>query len=190
MLGLLRPAEVVAELRAQLGRFCDLTGHPPTVINAHHHVAVFGPVRRALSAVLADLDPRPFVRRVAEPMATIVRVPGARFKRVVLAALGRGRTQDYPSCETLAGVTDPARVADERFFTRWLAAGRGDTVELMCHPGYEDETLIGRDDATLASRVHEFHLLRAPDFLAAVRRAGFRLTAPGELTAARRLLAA
>jgi predicted glycoside hydrolase/deacetylase ChbG (UPF0249 family) len=187
MLGRIRAADVAAELRAQLDRFRDLVGHPPTVVNAHHHVAVFAPVRRSLSALLAELGPRPFVRRVVEPFASITRVPGARFKRTVLASFGRRTSRECPSCDMLAGVTDPPRVADERFFARWLAAARGETVELMCHPGYADETLAGRDETTMAARVHELHLLRSADFVADVRRAGFRLTAPAELTAARRL---
>jgi predicted glycoside hydrolase/deacetylase ChbG (UPF0249 family) len=188
--GRIRAADVAGEMRAQLDRFHDLVGHAPTVVNAHHHVAVFTPVRRALSELLADLNPPPFVRRVVEPRTTVVSVPGARVKRAVLGAFGRRGPRGFPGCDMLAGITNPPRVADEQFFTRWLTAARGETVELMCHPGYEDESLIGRDDATIASRVHELHLLRSPDFLAAVRRAGFRLTAPAELTTARRLVAA
>jgi predicted glycoside hydrolase/deacetylase ChbG (UPF0249 family) len=190
MLGRIRVADVVAELRAQFRRFLDLVGHTPTVVNAHHHVAVFGPVRRSLSVLLADLNLRPYVRRVVEPPATIAGVPGARFKRAVLAWFGRRGSRGFPGCAMLAGVTDPTRVADERFFARWLAAARGETVELMCHPGYHDQTLFGRDEATMSGRVNELHLLRSPDFRDAVRRAGFRLTAPSELTADQRPVAA
>jgi predicted glycoside hydrolase/deacetylase ChbG (UPF0249 family) len=83
--------------------------------------------------------------------------------------------------EVLAGITDAPRVADENFFTGRLAAAPGETVELMCHPGHADETLAGRDDSNAEQRVHEWNLLRSPDFAVAVRRAGFRLTAPAEL---------
>jgi hypothetical protein len=62
----------------------------------------------------------------------------------------------------------------------------GGSVELACHPGYRDATLIGRDccddDACVARRVHELHLLRSADFVEAVQRAGFRFTAPAELS--------
>jgi chitin disaccharide deacetylase len=190
LFGRIRAAHVAAELRAQFDRFRDLVGHPPTVVNAHHHVAVFSPVRQSLAKLLAELDPRPFVRRVVEPLATIARVPCARLKRAMLASFGRRGPHGFPGCDVLTGITDPPQVADEAFFTRWLIAARGETVELMCHPGHHDETLIGRDDAMTASRVHELHLLRSADFLSDVRRAGFRLTAPAELTTARRFVAA
>ncbi|HEY1377365.1 MAG TPA: ChbG/HpnK family deacetylase [Gemmataceae bacterium] len=194
-LGQIEAVEVAAELRAQCDRFRELVGHPPTVVNSHHHVAVFQPVRRELFALLAGLLHRPFVRRVVEPVHTITRVPGARVKRAVLARLGRraarqGDQAGFLGCEVLAGVTTPRCVADERFFARWLAAAPGDSVELMCHPGYHDEALAGRDGGSAAGRVHELHLLRSADFAAAVRRAGFRLTAPAELSRAGRLAAA
>ena len=86
----------------------------------------------------------------------------------------------------LAGITDPPHVADEQFFVRWLRAISVSSVELMCHPGYRDETLIGRDcladDECIARRVHELNLLRAADFSAAALRAGLRLTAPAEMS--------
>jgi hypothetical protein len=80
-------------------------------------------------------------------------------------------------------VTDPA------FFTRWLTHVPGRYVELACHPGYHDTTLIGRDctayDGLLQRRVDEMHLLRQPGFGEACRRAGFSLVPPSELVARR-----
>jgi predicted glycoside hydrolase/deacetylase ChbG (UPF0249 family) len=194
-LGRIRACEVAAELRAQYDRFRELIGYAPRVVNSHQHVALFPPVGRVLLDLLAEQHPRPFVRRVVEPGRTLARVPGARMKRAVLTWLGRraGRHADefgFPSCEMLAGVTDPPCVADEQFFIRWLRAVPADSVELVCHPGYRDETLIGRDciadNEGIARRVHELHLLRAADFSAAALRAGFRLTAPAELSGAGR----
>ncbi len=191
--GRIRAGEVVAEFRAQYQRFRDLVGQPPGVINSHQHVALFPPVGRALHEVLAGQSPRPFLRRVREASATLRHVPGAKVKRCVLSALGRrlaGRSKrlGFPGCSRLVGITDPPCVADERFYARWLEQVPGGRVELACHPGYRDETLIGRDccgdDACVSRRVHELHLLRSPDFTDAVRRAGFRLTAPAELVGA------
>lgn len=193
--GRIRAAEVFAELRAQHDRFRALVGHSPRVVNSHQHVALFPPVGRVLRELLAEQHPRPFVRRVVEPLRTIARIPGARIKRSVLTCLGQrmARRSDrlgFPSCAVLAGVTDPPYVADEQFFIRWLRAIPANSVELMCHPGYRDETLIGRDciadNEGIARRVHELHLLRAADFTAAALRAGFRLTAPAELSGAGR----
>jgi predicted glycoside hydrolase/deacetylase ChbG (UPF0249 family) len=190
-LGRIRPGEVAAELRAQYDRFRDLVGQAPRVVNTHQHISLFPPVGRVLCELLADQHPRPFVRRVMEPARTLTRIHGARVKRSILAMLGRraARRTDrfgFPGCALLAGVTDPPHVADEQFFVRWLKTVRARSVELMCHPGYRDETLIGRDcpadNDGIVRRVHELNLLRAADFSAAALRAGFRLTAPAELS--------
>jgi predicted glycoside hydrolase/deacetylase ChbG (UPF0249 family) len=193
--GRVAAGEVAAEFYAQYERFRELVGKPPNVVNSHQHVAVFPPVGRVLCNVLAGQLPRPYLRRVGEPAGTIVRVPGAKVKRAVLTWLGRrlARRSDrlgLSGCDHLIGITDPPCVADERFYARWLNGVPGGAVELACHPGYRDETLIGRDccgdDACVARRVHELHLLRSADFPDAVRRAGFRLAAPDELAGAGR----
>jgi hypothetical protein len=78
-------------------------------------------------------------------------------------------------------------VTDPEFFARWLTQVPGRVVELACHPGYRDETLIGRDcgahDGLLQRRVDELHLLRQPRFLEACRQAGFTRVAPSALVA-------
>jgi len=110
-------------------------------------------------------------------------------KRTALSVLGwrnarRQRTEGYPGNDWLAGITDPPCVADSSFFTRWLARIPGRVVELTCHPGYLDTTLIGRDctatDGQIQRRVREWHLLQHPSFEEAYRRAGFRFVSPTE----------
>ena len=58
------------------------------------------------------------------------------------------------------------------------------TVELVCHPGFEDPTLVGRDcfdgDGLMQWRVDEMALLDRPEFLDAVAGAGFRIASPTE----------
>jgi hypothetical protein len=75
---------------------------------------------------------------------------------------------------------------DPRFFTRWLAAATGRVVELCCHPGYFDPSLVGRDgtatDGLVLRRPRELALLSAPYFLDSVRAAGFTLV-PAALAA-------
>jgi predicted glycoside hydrolase/deacetylase ChbG (UPF0249 family) len=182
--GRITAAEIEAELHAQYRRFVDLVGQAPTNVNGHHHVHVFGPVRRALLRVLADQHPRPFVRRVGESWRTLLRVRGARVKRWMLARVGRRASAaqaraGFPGTECLAGITDPPYVHADDFFARWLATVSGRVVELTCHPGYLDATLDGRDgsmtDGQLHRRAREFELLRRPAFLEAVRDAGFTL---------------
>jgi predicted glycoside hydrolase/deacetylase ChbG (UPF0249 family) len=192
--GGLNPAEIASELAAQLERFVELVGHLPTVVNTHQHVGVFAPIGNILLSVLEERRCFPYVRRVREPWSVLWHVPGARIKRTVLNVQGRrlARSQEarqFPGNDWLAGVTDPKWIKNMSFFQRWLQAVPGKVVELMCHPGYLDATLLGRDceagDGLLERRVDELRLLREPDFLEAAAAAGFRLATPSELTRAR-----
>ncbi len=103
--------------------------------------------------------------------------------------MGRGacRRQQrlgFPGNDWLAGVGRPIRSHDPRFFTRWLPRLRGTIVDFMCHPGYPDETLLGRDaprPVEVERRFLELQRLQDPGFLDACQRAGFVLTAPRQL---------
>ena len=75
-------------------------------------------------------------------------LPGARIKRACLGWLGRrlSRLQAshaFPGNDWLAGISTPELIASPDFFVRWLRAMPGQAVELMCHPGELDRTLIG-----------------------------------------------
>ncbi len=188
--GLIRADHVARELRAQYGRFRELAGEAPRLVNAHQHVALFPPVGRILREVLREESRRPYLRRVREPWTMLARVRGARVKRAFLNLMGRreaaGQARDgFPGADWLIGVTDPPWVRDPCFWARWLAAAPGEVVELMCHPGHLDRTLVGRDcgegDGLMQRRVDERLLLADPAFLAACRRAGFTLAAPSHL---------
>mgnify|MGYP006781543765 CR=1 FL=1 len=120
---------------------------------------------------------------------------------LLICSLGLGRRQardldraGFPGCDWLAGVTDPPFVTDARFHARWLARTPGRTVELMCHPGYHDLTLVGRDaaadDAYVRRRVDELALFRRAELPGLIRAAGFALARPSELGTAPARLAA
>jgi predicted glycoside hydrolase/deacetylase ChbG (UPF0249 family) len=189
-LGLVRPAEIEIEFLAQYRRYLDLIGHPPRIVNAHQHVAVFPPVGAILLRLLARQQPLPFVRRIREPWAMLRAIPGAKIKRGVLTLLGhrlaaQQARMGFPGADWLAGITDPPFVADPDFFVRWLTRVPGATVELACHPGHPDATLNGRDgtpeNGLLQRRIDELKRLQQPGFLDACRRAGFALAAPSQL---------
>ncbi len=189
--GRIREDDVEAELRAQLQRFCDLVGRPPSVVNSHQHVQLFHPVGERLRQILSEEYPLPYLRRIREPWSMIAQIPGARIKRTFLTCLGRrdAKHQDvvgFPGNEWLAGITDPPCVTDTQFLVRWLARIPGEIVELTCHPGHWDPSLIGRDctagDGRLQRRVSEFHLLRHPSFRETCERLGFTLVSPSELS--------
>ena len=84
----------------------------------------------------------------------------------------------------MAGTTDPKWVQDPDFFARWLTLIPGRVVELVCHPGHLDATLVGRDchegDGLQRRRVDEYRLLADPSFDQACRRAGFVRVRPSE----------
>jgi predicted glycoside hydrolase/deacetylase ChbG (UPF0249 family) len=193
--GRIRSIEIEAELRAQYHLFRNLTGAFPSVVNSHHHVQVFPPVGTILYQLFDRYFPAPYMRRVREPWRMLARVPGARAKRLLLTVLGRrdGRRQRRSGLagnQWLAGVTDPVCVRNAQFLSRWLARMPGNVVELTCHPGYYDATLIGRDctpdDGQLQRRMREMYLLQQPSFVDACQCAGFILTAPRDWLKTRR----
>jgi predicted glycoside hydrolase/deacetylase ChbG (UPF0249 family) len=184
-----RVGDIRHELRAQYRRFLDLVGRPPAVVNSHQHVALFPPVGGILLDLLGDCRPRPYLRRVREPWPALARVGGARLKRLVLSGLGRlhARAQEragFPGNDWLAGASGTRPLDDPEFFRHWLARVPGRVVELMCHPGHLDATLVGRDcgpGAPLERRAEEWKLLADPSFADACREAGFTLAAPSAL---------
>ncbi|MFL5329547.1 MAG: carbohydrate deacetylase [Gemmataceae bacterium] len=188
--GRLNHGELVAEFGAQLRRFRELTGAWPSVVNSHHHVQIFPAVGRALREVLAVCRPLPYLRCVRESWRTLIRVPGARGKRTFLSSFGRSESRrqigdGFPGNDWLAGITDPPYVHDSRFFARWLRRVPGSVVELTCHPGLTDPTILGRDampgDGNIERRAQEFALLSRSDFRDAVSQNAFRLTRPSEI---------
>src|SRR5262249_31102156 len=132
-----------------------------------------------------------YFRKVREPVQTLLRVPGARIKRALLSQLGReaARQQEqagFPGNDWLVGITNPPCLEDPAYLSRWLSVVPGAVVELTCHPGYFDDSLLGRDatatDGLQRRRVRELELLADGSFLETIRRAGFRLIAPSQLT--------
>ena len=178
--------EVERELRAQYQRYIDLVGEPPELVNGHHHIHIFEPIRSVLLELLSEN--KPYLRRVVEPWRCFWQVPGVRLKRRFLSAMGKSSAKHqaaFPGAGELLGITDPPFVGLPDFFRKWLRASRAGTVELMVHPGYHDATIEGRDgtdaDGQLARRVMELNALRAPQFRMAIKECG--LTLQGSINA-------
>jgi predicted glycoside hydrolase/deacetylase ChbG (UPF0249 family) len=202
--GRIQVEDVFRELTAQCRRFLELVGRPPKLVNSHQHISVFRPVRDALHALLMNFPERPFVRRVREPWRTLSRIPGARVKRFLLTRMGvrqakRLERDGFPGCDWLAGITEPEFTDDPHFFERWLKCMPGRTVELMCHPGYWDRTLIGRDsthaepnssDPLLVRRVRELELMKRDSFVDVILEAGFELLPASRVNASKARAAA
>jgi predicted glycoside hydrolase/deacetylase ChbG (UPF0249 family) len=190
--GRIRAEDVRRELEAQYELFVEMVGRPPSLVNAHQHVSLFPPVGAVLNGVLERARPLPYVRRIVEPTTMLARIRGARIKRSVLTGFGRWQARSlrragFPGANRMAGTTDPKWVQDPAFFVRWLERMPGRVVELACHPGHMDNTLVGRDccadDGLQQRRVDEFRLLMDPSFDDACRRAGFVRIAPSEWAA-------
>jgi predicted glycoside hydrolase/deacetylase ChbG (UPF0249 family) len=192
MRGRIDPAHVRAELTAQYERCTELLGAPPTVVNTHHHVQVFAPVGTILKDIVCRDGQVPYLRLVREPWPMLWKVPGARIKRLILNWYGRraGRRQRRRGLvgnDWLIGVTNPSCVHDPDFLVRLVQTVPGNVVELTCHPGLLDTTLVGRDctedDGMLQRRVREMELLSDPRFAQACQKAGFTIIRPRELAA-------
>ena len=147
-------------------------------------------MRSTLIDLLANQKgPKPYLRRVQEQKGLILGIPGARIKRGFLSHFGKkaakaAEAKGLPGAEWLIGVTDPPCTADEKFWTRWLRKVRGDFVELGCHPGYSDKTLLIRDvpgkKYDLIRREHEMRLLLRDDFTQAMEETGFEMVPPAD----------
>src|SRR5207249_2297326 len=72
-LGRVRASEIEIELRAQHALCTRLLGHPPTVVNFHHHLQAFPAIGAVLRSILGQQQPRPYVRRIREPWAATLR---------------------------------------------------------------------------------------------------------------------
>ncbi len=188
--GLFDPHDIETELQHQLQRYILLVGYPPTFVNFRQHLALLSPIGEILMRVLGERRVRPYLRRIQEPLSVWRKVPGARLKRALLGILGRRLSSyqyahGFPGSDWLAGIANPECVEDPEFFRRWLRAMPGDVVELMCHPGRYDPTLIGRactaEDDLTQQRVNELRWLSEPSFLDTVEAAGFRLVAPSDM---------
>ncbi|HWY88589.1 MAG TPA: ChbG/HpnK family deacetylase [Gemmataceae bacterium] len=188
--GRLRVEDIATELKAQLHLYIELVGHAPRLVNSHQHISIFTPVGQIMLELLRHHQPRAYVRRVREPWSLIWRIQGARKKRAFLSFNGRSTSRlqqalGFPGNDWLGGITDPPWVKRPDFFESWLGCIPGVNVEMSCHPGHADATLLGRDcetaDGMMQRRVDELQLLRRPEFFQAVARAGFQMISPSQL---------
>jgi hypothetical protein len=174
-LGLLDEEALRARVAEQLDRFEQAYGAPPALVDGHHHVHQFAPVRRALLAVLrARYGERlPYVRnlvplRARGAKAAIVAGLGAR---ALLEDLRRG---GFPHNTDFAGVYDLSARSDFPGLVRGWLSDVADGAMLMCHPG-----LPGPEPAAMA-RGAELRHLESDRFLADCAAAGVALVRPAE----------
>lgn len=147
------PAEIAAEIEAQLERFLRLTGRRPTHLDSHHHAHRLPAVCAAVAAV-ARREDLP-VRNASPDTAERLRRAGLRTPDVFLEDFyGEGATLD--SLLALFASLEPG------------------VTELMCHPAHADAEL--RRDSTYAdARERELAVLTDPESRRAIAAHGVRL---------------
>ena len=158
-LGDVDPVEVLAEVRAQLERFRELTGREPTHLDSHHHSHRLPAVCDVLITVAGDAG-----------------LPVRNASPEVAERLGA------------AGVATPDTFVESFFGAganwRHLAQILGDlgpgVTEIMCHPAHVDDELR-RGSTYVDERQAELDALTHPETRQVLEAAGVRLVHFGAL---------
>lgn len=153
------PHDVLAEARAQLKRFREITGRLPTHLDSHHQAQRVPAVLEAL-VTLAWETGLP-VRSISLEMKT-------RFKREGVPTADRFVESFFDAGARLEGLL---RILGE------LDLG---TTELMCHPAIVDDELRAASGYA-EPRSLELEVLTHPEARHAIQAAGVRLVHFGEL---------
>ncbi len=136
--GRVRPAELAAELRAQMTR-ARSWGVPALALDSHRHVHLMPPVALVVGRVGRDMGVR-WVRRARAPRLRL-QVKAVSLHAASLASdialRGIGGPSWYVDLTSQRPRLDAAGVA--------LLAAHGGLGELSAHPGYVDDDLRQRD---------------------------------------------
>ena len=169
--GRISEREIEREALAQI-RVLQTYGLRLTHVDTHKHTHMFGHVLRPLlrAAVACGVDA---VRNPFEPdwaVAATAGAPALRRLQVRLLALGRSRFMrhvDQAGVRTTAGALGVLATGtlDPRVLSQLLAAlerhGRdGETYELVCHPGFQNEELARKPTRLQGEREREHTALR------------------------------
>ncbi len=173
--GALRPADVVAELRAQIERCLGL-GLAVRFLNGHEHVHMLPTLFPRVRALAGEYGVV-FVRFVTPEWRTASgHRLGALARSAVLQALALLQGGGGPSRgPTLVGAGVSGRLSADELDARLDRLAPGRVYELMCHPGYRDAAEV-RDPRLLAFHHwdEERQLLAGPGFRARCEARGVR----------------
>ncbi len=172
----INPDHVYAEWRAQIEFMIDRF-QKPDHLDSHHHVALLNPDIWDKCLGLA----KEYACPVRPPFPTDL------HEKALEAFIP-------PDCLAFAKDVAPSMLRDsgvgspDAFLAGFFAAGATGSkldqllvqalpgaTELMCHPGYADQALIGASGYA-SEREHELRLLTRPGFAEALRAAGWTLT--------------
>lgn len=174
------PAEVRREWSAQVQRFVDLVGRPPTHLDSHHYVHTIPRLATVLAAVARDFGIAA-ARAVRPGDFLTLPKPAREWAPSGLYALAALRSSPLLSH---SGLKVPNRTVLGPWHWRTLVArlqmlGAG-TFELVCHPGHADATLRRLSSFT-AGREQELAAVTHPQVQALLREQGAELIHFGQL---------
>lgn len=167
------PAEVHAELAAQMEHGLA-TGLPFSHVDGHHHIHLFAPATAAVRFLVLQhgfravrlSDERPLLR-TSPTVARLLRVApltGAWRRQWLLSLASRRAARllrAFAHADYFAGLPLIGNGLDAGNLSRLLTMLPPGITELMCHPGYGDDTLV-RLDPGVAAREREIALLTNP----------------------------
>jgi chitin disaccharide deacetylase len=180
--------EIVLEFRAQVEKVLD-AGLRLTHVDSHKHAHTIVPVFAALNYTMESYGINA-VRLPRERVNWLRALKSPKVFKQSLTALGLSRLcRAFPAMmqETETHTTEAFfGVAQTGFWTKgWLkellTGLPSGTSELMCHPGYDDESLGQVRTRLRASRENELQLLTDPEIVAHLRAQAIELIHFGQL---------
>lgn len=171
--GRLDPNEITEEVARQLEAFIQALGYPPDHVDGHQHVHALPGVRKGVLDAL-DADRRLRDVLIRDPGDLLLRIARRRHeakKAAAVATLAYGfgreaRRRGYATNRGFSGFSAfETTGAYETEFRRALIAP-GACHMVMCHPGYGEAELLGRDPV-IARRDQELEALHSWTWLPA-----------------------
>lgn len=153
--------EVIAEWQAQIEAYISLTDRCPTHLDSHHHTSYFTPsLFRAMVEVAVDYD-------------CAIRLPVANSEKGIMVIpdelVTYSKQQEFAEILAKYRPTTPDALFDQFFeihatehkLSNYLYSLPDGTYEVMCHPGYDDDSLREVSSYT-AFREQELRVLKMP----------------------------
>jgi len=156
--------EISSEIDRQLDRFISEMGFAPDFVDSHHHTHIFPGVREAFIDVLKQRFRRTklLIRDPSDTPGRILRryVGAAKALSVAMLTVGFRKlalANRFLLNVGFSGYSTFGTIAYAREFDSFLL-DRGSRHMIMCHPGFADSELEGRDSKA-ERRLEEYAVL-------------------------------
>jgi hypothetical protein len=175
----LKPGEVMAEWRAQVQKFIQITGHAPTHLDSHHHASYYNEMLFRSMLTLA------------KEVGCAIRILGTSTQEEDNGLSPRLRSSYAGFSDSLLAEFQPrtpddfnATFYDDRA-TKSNLLGilqnlKEGVTEIMCHPGYAGAELISASIYN-HQRESELEILTDPDVKQEIESRGIRLSSFADL---------